>query len=145
MELMLSLTYFLSASWFVVEASLGIFQFMVAISDAFVLILLSIETILSLTAFFDGAIHVTPSQVVASYAVFETAPAVAALTWSSTYFFTVWLDGYFVVLSVGTSPVSLFVLSSTVHFAIPLSARSPADVRLARLSAVAEATLFAFL
>ena len=56
-----------------------------------------------------------------------------------------WLDGYFVVESVGTSHVSLFVLSSTVDFAIPLSARSPADVRLARLSAVAELTLFAFL
>ncbi len=92
----------------------------------------SIVTILSLTAFFDGAIPSTPSHDDALYASFETAPAVAALTWSSTYFFTVWLDGYFVVLSVGASPVSLFVLSSTVDFAIPLSARSHVDVRLAR-------------
>lgn len=122
---MLSPTYALSASWLLVEAALGIFH-------SIVLILESIVTILSLTAFFDGAIHVTPSQVVALYAASETAPAVAALTWSSTYFFTVWLDGYFVVLSVGASPVSLFVLSSTVDFAIPLSARSPPDVRLAR-------------
>lgn len=99
---------------------------------------------MSYTAFFDGAIHVTQSQD-ELYAASDTAPAVAALTWSSTYFFTVWLDGYFVVLSVGTSHVSLFVLSSTVPFAIPLSSRSPAEVRLARLSAVAEATLFAFL
>lgn len=49
------------------------------------------------------------------------------------------------MLSVGASPVSLFVLSSTVDFAIPLSARSPAEVRLARWSSVAELTLFAFL
>ena len=52
----------------------------------FPLIAESIVTILSRTAFFDGAIHVTPSQVVASYAASLTAPAVAALTWSSTYF-----------------------------------------------------------
>lgn len=48
------------------------------------------------------------------------------------------------MLSVGTSPVSLFVLSSTVDFAIPLSATSPPEVRLARLSAVGDDTLSIF-
>ena len=48
------------------------------------------------------------------------------------------------MLSVGASPVSLFVLSSTVPFAIPLSARSPVEVRLARLSAVDGEALSAF-
>lgn len=70
---MLSPTYALSASWLLVEAALGIFH-------SIVLILESIVTILSLTAFFDGAIHSTPSHVDALYASFETAPAVAALT-----------------------------------------------------------------
>ena len=77
---MLSPTYALSASWLLVEAALGIFPFIVDISLVFVLMLLSIETILSLTAFFDGAIHVTPSQVVGSYDASLTAPDVAAAT-----------------------------------------------------------------
>ena len=47
-----------------------------------------------------------------------------------------WLDGYFVVLSVGVSHVSLFVVISTLVFAIPLSAIHHPDVRLARLSVV---------
>ena len=55
-----------------------------------------------------------------------------------------WLDGYFEVVSVGASPVSLFVLSSTVDFAIPLSATSHSAVRLARLSAVGDCTLSIF-
>lgn len=48
-------------------------------------IAVSIVDILSYTAFFDGAIHVTSSQLF-QYAVSLTAPAVAADTWSSTYF-----------------------------------------------------------
>lgn len=68
----------MSASWFDAEASDGILLFIP-------LIAVSIVDILSYTAFFDGAIHVTPSQL-DQYAVSLTAPLVAALTWSSTYF-----------------------------------------------------------
>lgn len=73
-------TYCLSASWLLVVASVGIFPFIVDMSLVFVPIAESIDTILSRTAFFDGAIPVTPSQVLASYAALLTAPAVAALT-----------------------------------------------------------------
>jgi hypothetical protein len=48
------------------------------------------------------------------------------------------------VLSVGVSQVSLFVFSSTLVFAIPLSVKSHVAVRLARLSAVAGLARFAF-
>lgn len=82
---MLSPTKSLSASWFVAEASDGILLFIVFMFVVFPLIAVSIVDILSYTAFFDGAIHVTPSQL-DQYAVSLTAPAVAALTWSSTYF-----------------------------------------------------------
>jgi hypothetical protein len=91
---MLSPTYALSASWFEVEASDGIFPFIVDISLVFPLIAESIVTILSRTAFLLGAIHVTPSQVVASYAVSLTAPAVALAMLSSTYFLVAGLQSY---------------------------------------------------
>jgi hypothetical protein len=77
---MLSPTYALSASWLLVEAALGIFPLIVEMSVAFQLILESIVTILSRTAFLLGAIQFTPSQVLASYASLLTAHCVAAVT-----------------------------------------------------------------
>ena len=77
---MLSPTYALSASWLLEVASAGILLFIVEMFVVFPLIAESIVTILSRTAFLLGAIHVTPSQVVGSYASLLTAPAVAAAT-----------------------------------------------------------------
>lgn len=55
-------TYSLSASWLLVVASLGIFQFIVEIAFVFVLISHSTFSILSYTAFCDGAVVVCPSH-----------------------------------------------------------------------------------
>ena len=55
-------TYCLSASWLLVVASLGIFQFIVEIALVFVLISHSTLSILSYTAFCDGAVVVCPSH-----------------------------------------------------------------------------------
>lgn len=82
---MLSPTKSLSASWFVAEASDGILLFIVFMFVVFPLIAVSIVDILSYTAFFDGAIHVTPPQL-DQYAVSLTAHAVAEAILSSTYF-----------------------------------------------------------
>ena len=72
-------TYCLSASWLLVVASLGIFQFIVEIALVFVLISHSTLSILSYTAFCDGAVVVCPSHPL-PYAVSLIAPPVAIVS-----------------------------------------------------------------
>ena len=72
-------TYCLSASWLLVVASLGIFQFIVEIALVFVLISHSTLSILSYTAFCDGAVVVCPSHA-DPYAVSLIAPPVAIVS-----------------------------------------------------------------
>ena len=72
-------TYCLSASWLLVVASLGIFQFIVEIALVFVPISHSTLSILSYTAFCDGAVVVCPFHPL-PYAVSLIAPQVAMLS-----------------------------------------------------------------
>ena len=121
-------TYCLSASWLLVVASLGIFQFIVEIALVFVLISHSTLSILSYTAFCDGAVVVCPSHPL-PYAVSLIAQPVAIVSHELQLYtlraqFVVSYQAVHAVLSDGSVADCFMSFTVTVPFA-PFTVKTP--------------------